>query len=214
MKALKIVFLISMAVGAVAAAAPAEAAAPPGSYQQSCRQINVIGPKRPDALLTAECRTNKGQWRSATLYYKGCRGDIYNSNGTLGCGNEEVVNNDGLPPGEWRNACRDGYIDGRTLRAQCEVSNGTLTCDSYQGGYSSLTLFENFDFNGRSLQLTGPAPDLRAFQFDRRTSSLRVQGTWYVCSGVNYTGECSKVAGAFNTKSKWNDRIFSARPAG
>jgi hypothetical protein len=41
-----------------------------------------------------------------------------------------------------------------------------------------------------------------------------VQGTWYVCSGVNYTGECSKVAGAFNTKDKWNDRIYSARPAG
>jgi Beta/Gamma crystallin len=91
---------------------------------------------------------------------------------------------------------------------------GTLACDSYQGSYSSLTLYENFDFNGSSLQLTGPAPDLRAFQFDQRASSLRVQGTWYVCSGVNYTGECSKVAGAFNAKSKWNDRIFSARPAG
>src|SRR6202008_2304750 len=167
MKALKIVFLISMAVGAVAAAAPVEAAAPEGSYQQSCRQINITGAKRPDALLTAECKNKKGQWRSASLYDKGCRGDIYNSNGTLGCGDEQVANNDGLPPGERRTPCRAGYIDGHTLRAQCEVrnggweesgldmsacpwgpvtsDNGTLTCDSYQGGYSSLTLYESFD---------------------------------------------------------------------
>lgn len=234
MKALKIVFLISIAVGAVSAATPAAAAAPPGSYQQSCRQVNVVGPKRPDALLTAECRTKKGQWRPTSLYYKNCRGDIDNNNGTLICGNDQASDNDGLPPGEWRTACRDGYVDGRTLHAECQTfggrweeaglemsacpwgpvtsANGVLACDSYQGSYSSLTLYENFDFDGRNLQLTGPVPDLRAFDFDRRASSLRVQGTWYVCSGVNYTGECSKVAGAFNAKSKWNDRIFSARP--
>ena len=86
--------------------------------------MSVVGPKRPDALLTAECKNNKGQWRSASLYYKNCRGDIYNSNGTLGCGDDQVADNDGLPPGAWRTACRDGYIDGHTLRAQCEVSNG------------------------------------------------------------------------------------------
>jgi Beta/Gamma crystallin len=234
MKALKIVFLISIAVGAVSVAAPAGAAAPLGSYQQSCRQINVVGPKRPDALLTAECRAKNGQWRPTSLYYKNCRGDIDNNNGALICVNDQASDTDGLPPGEWRTACRDGYIDGRTLHADCQTfggrweeaglemsacpwgpvtsANGVLACDSYQSSYSSLTLYENFDFDGRNIQLTGPVPDLRALNFDRRASSLRVQGTWYVCSGVNYTGECSKVAGAFNTKSKWNDRIFSARP--
>ena len=110
MKALKIVFLIGITVGAVVAATRAEAAAPPGSYQQSCRQINITGAKRPDALLTAECKNKNGQWRSASLYYKNCRGDIYNSAGTLGCGDDQIGNNDGLPPGAWRTACRDGYI--------------------------------------------------------------------------------------------------------
>ena len=42
------------------------------------------------------------------------------------------------------------------------------------------------------LQFTAPAPDLRVYNFDRRTSSLRVQGNWYVCSGINYTGECTE----------------------
>src|SRR5262249_53852363 len=158
MKAFKILFLIGIAVGAVVAAAPAKAAAPAGSYQQSCREINVVGPKRPDALLTAECKNKNGQWRSARLYYKKCPGDIYNSNGTRSCGDDQAAKNDGLPPGAWRSDCRDGYIDGHTLRAQCQVrnggweesgldmsacpwgpvtsENGTLTCDSYQGSYS------------------------------------------------------------------------------
>jgi hypothetical protein len=52
----------------------------------------------------------------------------------------------------------------------------------------------------------------RAYSFDRRTSSLRVQGNWYFCSGINYTGECTKVTGAFNANGKWNDCISSARP--
>src|SRR5262245_17545539 len=95
MNAFKLFVLIGIAVGAVAAAAPAEAAAPAGSYQQSCRQINVTGAKRPDALLTAECKNKKGQWRTTSLYYKACRGDIYNSNGTLGCGDDQAANNDG-----------------------------------------------------------------------------------------------------------------------
>ena len=78
--------------------------------------------------------------------------------------------------------------------------------------FHHLILYDDFNFSGRTLQLTGPAPDLRAYNFDRRTSSLRVQGNWYVCSGINYTGECTKVAGAFNASGKWNDRISSARP--
>jgi hypothetical protein len=232
MKTLSIVFLMGIVAGAVSAATPAEAAAPPGSYQQSCRQISVVGPKRPDALLTAECRSSKGQWRPTSLYYKNCQGDIDNDNGTLICSNEQAGDN--LPPGQWRTACRNGHVDGRALYAECQASsghweeaaiemsgcpwgpvtsaNGMLVCESSQASYSSLTLYENFDFDGRNLQLTGPVPDLRALNFDRRASSLRVQGTWYVCTGVNYTGECSKVAGAFNAKSKWNDSISSARP--
>src|SRR4030095_12223245 len=189
MKALKIGFLISIAVDAVLAATPAEAAAPTGSYQQSCRQINVVGSKRPDALLTAECRTKNGQWRPTSLYYKNCRDDIDNSNGTLICANEQASDN--LPPGEWRTACRGGYVDARALHAECQTfggrweeaglemsgcpwgpvtsANGMLSCDSTQASYSSLTLYENFDFDGRNLQLTGPVPDLRALNFDRRT---------------------------------------------
>jgi hypothetical protein len=220
------------------AAEPAQAQ-PNGSYLQTCRNVSVAGRYRPDALLTAQCQTKKGYWRESSLYYKSCRGDIYNDNGALRCQGGQAGNPGSLPPGSWRASCRDAFVDGGTLHAECQAMNGRwidarlnmgacpwgpvanyngrLVCGGGQGGpgggnFTTLILYENFNFSGRTLQLTGPAPDLRAYNFDRRTSSLRVQGTWYVCSGINYTGECSKVGGAFNANGKWNDRISSARP--
>lgn len=216
-------------------------AQPNGSYLQTCRNISVAGRYRPDALLTADCQTKKGSWRESSLYYKNCRGDIYNDNGTLRCQGGQAGNPGSLPAGSWRASCRNAFLDAGTLHAECQTinrrwtdarlnmsacpwgpvvnNNGRLVCGGGWGGggpgggyFTTLILYDGYDFSGRALQLTGPAPDLRAYNWDRRTSSLRVQGNWYVCSGVNYTGECTKVAGAFNANSKWNDRIMSARP--
>lgn len=210
-------------------------AQPNGSYLQTCRNVSVAGKYRPDALLTAQCQNKKGSWRESSLYYKGCRGDIYNDNGALRCQGGQAGNPGSLPPGSWRASCRNAFLDGGTLHAECQSingrwqdarlnmnacpwgpvanDNGRLRCGGGQGGgnFTTLILYDDFNFSGRTLQLTGPAPDLRVYNFDRRTSSLRVQGNWYVCSGINYTGECTKVAGAFNANGKWNDRISSAR---
>lgn len=211
-------------------------AQPNGSYLQTCRDVRVAGKYRPDALLLAECQTKKGYWRESSLYYKSCRGDIYNDNGTLRCQGGQAGNPGTLPPGSWQASCRNAYIDSRTLYADCRKvngrwtdarlnlnacpwgpvanNNGQLVCGGGPGGgnFTTLILYDDFNFSGRTLQLTGPAPDLRTYNFAGRTSSLRVQGNWYVCSGVNYTGECTKVTGAFNANGKWNDRISSARP--
>jgi hypothetical protein len=226
---------------ALSMAGPAQAQ-PNGSYLQTCRNTSVAGKYRPDALLTADCQTRKGSWRQSSLYYKSCRGDIYNDNGTLRCQGGQAGNPGSLPPGSWRASCREAYLDFGTLHAECQRTNGRwtdarlnlsacpwgpvandngrLVCGGAGwggggpggGNFTTLILYDDFNFSGRTLQLTGPAPDLRAYNFAGRTSSLRVQGNWYVCSGVNYTGECTKVAGAFNANGKWNDRISSARP--
>jgi hypothetical protein len=91
--------------------------------------------------------------------------------------------------------------------------NGNLFCEGIPGSDRvRLTLYQNFNFSGRTLQLTGPAPDLRDYNFDDRASSLRVEGPWYVCSNINYSGDCTTVSGTFNLSSKWNKRISSARP--
>jgi hypothetical protein len=241
MRSFTLSFLIGVALLCGAFAAGPAQAQPDGSYLQTCRNVAVAGRYRPDALLTAECRTKKGYWLESSLYYKNCRGDIFNENGALRCQGGQAGNPGSLPPGSWRASCRNGFIDSRTLHAECQTMsgrwedarlnldacpygpianiNGRLVCGGGPGSgpgggyFSTLILYQDFNFSGRTLQLTGPAPDLRAYHFDGRASSLRVQGSWYVCSGINYTGECTKVAGAFNTNGKWNDRISSARPA-
>src|SRR5262249_39545965 len=107
-------------------AGPAQAQ-PNGSYLQTCRNVSVAGKYRPDALLTAECQSKKGYWRQSGLYYKSCRGDIYNDNGTLRCQGGQAGNPGSLPPGSWRASCREAYLDVGTLHAECHRTNGPWT---------------------------------------------------------------------------------------
>lgn len=219
--------------GTLLAATPASAQ-PEGSYLDSCRDVQLYHPRQPDGLLLAECRNNRGQWAISSLRYRTCRGDIVNDNGNLTCGDEDV-GGDNLPPGNWRATCRNAYFQAPFLYAECRDTSGrwqqtelnlnscrqspianddgTLVCNRSASTASRLTLYTDADFRGNALQLTGPVPDLRDYDFDNQASSLRVQGAWYVCTDINYRGECSSVSGSFNLKSKWNDKISSARPA-
>lgn len=53
---------------------------PKGSYRQSCRDIELQG-----AVLTAECRDNRGNWALSNLDLKPCRGQVVNHDGVLVC---------------------------------------------------------------------------------------------------------------------------------
>ena len=54
---------------------------PPGSYQQTCRNIRVDGNR-----LTATCQKRNGGWHDSTLKnFNYCRGRIENDNGHLRC---------------------------------------------------------------------------------------------------------------------------------
>src|SRR5690242_16510323 len=56
-------------------------AQPGGSYQQTCRHINVRG-----STLSAECQNTGGGWQSTQLRdYNRCNGEIQNINGSLQC---------------------------------------------------------------------------------------------------------------------------------
>lgn len=80
----KLIFAAAiLATGLSGASVPAaaDAAAPRGSYRDSCRSIRDRGD-----TLTAECRDNRGRYRQTALRYRGCRGDIGNDNGQLVCG--------------------------------------------------------------------------------------------------------------------------------
>src|SRR5689334_8177575 len=60
-------------------------AAPAGSYQQTCRNIE----QHYGRALTAECRTRDGSWLETRLDSSDCSGDIANMNGRLVCNDSD-----------------------------------------------------------------------------------------------------------------------------
>jgi hypothetical protein len=86
---LKLSLFSGAALLALSLATPASAA-PSGSYQQSCRNIE----QHYGQTLTAECRTRDGSWVDTRLDTSGCAGDIANMNGRLVCNDNNDDNND------------------------------------------------------------------------------------------------------------------------
>lgn len=105
---------------------------PPGSYTESCREMRVDHDRRE---LEAECRRLDGRWRHTTLDLRQCDRGIVNNGGRLECPRQELTR---LPPGSYRESCRDASLDGRRLSARCRRKNGewrdtqldTRTCRS------------------------------------------------------------------------------------
>jgi hypothetical protein len=123
-------------------------AQPGGSYQQTCRHINVRG-----STLSAECQNTGGGWQSTQLRdYNRCNGEIQNINGSLQCtgstGGGYGPNNgrgrddhdrdrdhdgdrdhdrdryNGAPRGSYYQTCQNVQVNGNTLTASCQKKNG------------------------------------------------------------------------------------------
>jgi len=90
---------------------------PRGSYRQTCRDINVRGDS-----LQAECQNGYGEWRRTSLdHYDDCSGEIVNDDGRLECtrrGGRQV------PRGSYVQTCRNIYVRGDKLRANCQAGDG------------------------------------------------------------------------------------------
>jgi len=90
---------------------------PGGSYTQTCREIRTHGNG-----LTAVCQTVGGDWVRTTLdHYNRCAGEIVNDDGNLQCtrrGGRLV------PAGSYSQSCRNVYVRGDYLRAQCQSRDG------------------------------------------------------------------------------------------
>ena len=89
---------------------------PAGSYTESCRNMSVSR-----NYLEAECQRLDGRWRPASLSLDQCGRGIRNVDGRLECPAAQSVR---LPPGSYRDTCRDYSVDGRQLEAQCRRKNG------------------------------------------------------------------------------------------
>jgi hypothetical protein len=120
---------------------------PPGTYQQSCKNINMRGDD-----LRARCRDNRGHYHDTALDGADrCWGDISNNDGNLVCNR-----NGTLPAGSYTQTCRDVRTRYNVLHARCQTrdgqwvdtalesfarcggeitnENGHLRCGGYRGG--------------------------------------------------------------------------------
>jgi hypothetical protein len=92
---------------------------PSGSYTESCRDMRV---DRDHHRLEAECKRLDGRWRDTALDLRECDRGIVNDNGYLACRRQvETVR---LPPGSYRESCRDFSVDNGQLGTRCRRKNG------------------------------------------------------------------------------------------
>jgi hypothetical protein len=139
---------------------------PPGDYWQSCRNVSASG-YGPNAVVTAQCRDNRGRWRETGLRFGGCR-QIENQDGQLAC-----VGGGGRPPPS-REGGPGGPGGGRP-----------------PGGGHRLTLFATPGFNGPSYETRQEITNLPR-RYNDRAMSLRIDGrrSWQVCSDSDFRGRC------------------------
>jgi hypothetical protein len=90
---------------ALSLATPASAA-PAGSYQQTCRNIE----QHYGRALTAECRARDGSWVETRLDSSDCSGDIANNNGRLVCNDND---NDRRADRDDRHGGGDAYANNQ-----------------------------------------------------------------------------------------------------
>lgn len=64
-----------------------------------------------------------------------------------------------------------------------------------RGRSADMVLFENADLRGDPIEINGDIPDLAAYRFNDRASSVLVtRGTWLACEHANYRGRCEVIS--------------------
>ena len=89
---------------------------PKGSYRNSCKDSYTEGSR-----LYSTCEKRNGKWKKTNINYKKCDKDISNDNGELICGKS---NGGKLPPGSYKDSCKNIYVEGKVLEADCKNKNG------------------------------------------------------------------------------------------
>ena len=107
---------------------------PPGNYKDSCENLIKIG-----HMLEAKCRKRDGTWQNTALYFGSCNGPIHNDNGNLTC--NQGGRDNWLPPGSYKDSCRDMNVNDDTLWARCQSRDGEWRQSSidFRNCYQDIT---------------------------------------------------------------------------
>lgn len=96
---------------------------PPGSYTQTCKNINLTG-----ETLTASCQRMDGSWKTTKLEFAAsCIGIISNVDGNLACTG---------PTGSFARTCRDTKVIGNKVYSTCQrINRSWVNTESTFSGY-------------------------------------------------------------------------------
>ncbi len=112
---MRVCFVIALAIIFSLAPAPsaaAQAAPPPGPYNETCQNIQMKG-----STLHAKCQASDGKYVDAKLNdAQKCSDGVINLNGVLSCQTGL------LPPGSYVTSCTDVRLQGTSLKASCKNS--------------------------------------------------------------------------------------------
>ncbi|MGV8929787.1 MAG: beta/gamma crystallin-related protein [Brevundimonas sp.] len=133
--------------------------------------------------------------------------------------------------GQWT-ACTDANFQGQCQTFSGDVSSlraagmndriSSLRPGRFGGGNgggggwgnTSITVFVDALYRGASESFSREIPDLRSSGFNDRISSMRVRGSWEVCTDAYFQGQCDIIReDAWNLQQRrLNDSISSMRP--
>jgi hypothetical protein len=221
MRALSLAVAASLALGFTAAPQMA-AAAPDGSYRDSCRDQHTDGP-----ILTATCRAPWGGWQTSSIDYRRCGGDIANVGGRLVCrgrddgwrGDDRGDWRDGDRGGDWRDGDRGDWRDGdrgddRGDWRGDDWRGHDWRGNDWRGGRGGLTLYSRTGFGGQRFGVGREAWNLNDTGFNDRAESVQIDGgEWQLCEDSGFRGRCITLSRS--TPDLWRfgmgDRISSVR---
>ncbi|MFO1056993.1 MAG: CVNH domain-containing protein [Dongiaceae bacterium] len=155
---------------------------PPGSWSQSCRNARM-----KNGELRADCQRMDGSTRQSSIDPSRCQGNaVANDNGNLVC--ERNGNNGRMPGGSWQQTCRNSSVQGGTLYASCQRSNGSWRDSSINYRQCSNNAVANDngrlvcenDYNGGGGQMPGGS-----WQQTCRNSNVQGNTLYASCQKMN-----------------------------
>lgn len=180
---------------------------PSGSYQQSCKNVDVRGD-----VLTANCQDADGRMEATQLRdYRSCGSDIVNDNGALRCGagaaGLQPGYQAGIPNGSYTRSCQEIRIKGDDLEARCQTADGNwhkTKLDDYQkcrgdvanlngnlqcvaGGYTAPGVYPGGYAGGPvGSSYTQSCKDIKSHGDDLRARCKTRNGDWHETSMDDY----------------------------
>ncbi len=94
------------------------------------------------------------------------------------------------------------------------MSQTAAMAQNYNNTTPMIIIFKDYDQSGEKRKITENLADLGPTGFLRKASSLNAIGTWEICTGINFSGNCVQVSGEIGNLDRFDDAVSSVRFVG